>query len=591
MVIKQLIDLNDSESILYSLKKTISTILKDKFNFVIDLNQVEVTKTQDPKFGDITCNIALKISKEIGKNPREIAEVILNGLGGEFLPAIFAEAKIAGLGFLNLTYSNKSLFQNLEEIISKNFSYGRWKLAKGKVMVEFGQPNTHKAMTAGHIKSGVSGLSVSRILENLGYKVIQANYYSDIGLNSAKCTWAYAKNGEPEDFNNWSIEEKMQYIAKCYVQGNKAYKDDEKAAEEIKKINKNNYEGIKSEHYNIYLKLRDISILHQEEIFNKLGIRFDIQYPESLVSKEGTEIVRKNIGKVFIEDQGAIIFPGEKYNLNRWVFISNQGLPTYSGKDLGLAYRKLKEFDLQFSLVLTSVEQTNYFNAVIKALELIDKKFENKYYHLGYGWLLRENKKMSSKLGNGVGISELFEDAYKFSREKISAEKKLDEEKIKNIVEKVVLAGLKFLFLSREFHIDINYDPKQFLNPEGFSGPYVLYAYVRAKSILRQSDLEKPFAKIIDPDSVELTNEEITILRLLMQYPQITLQAGKTISPHLIAFYLFELAQSFNKFYKENKVLVDDENTRMLRLKIVEATSIVLKNGLNLLGIETIEEM
>lgn len=591
MVIPQLQNLEDKTSINYLIREELREKLQSEFGLEIRVEEIELTKTQDEKFGDLTTNIALKVSKELGKNPREIAEEIVKSINQQIDNEIknsINKIEIAGPGFINFTLSKEYLLKNLEEILEKKENYGKWDLGKNKqVMVEFGQPNTHKAMTAGHIKSGVTGLSVAKIFENLGYDVIQANYYSDIGLNSAKCTWAFMHKGEPADFDSWDLDDKMQYIAECYVFGHKTFKEDEKVAEEIREINKRNYAKEDSEGYRIYIKLRDISKKHQDEVFESLGIKFDREYPESEVSEDGVKIVKENLGKIFVEDKGAIIFEGEKYGLNRWVFINSLGLPTYSGKDLGLAYKKLHEYPLEFSLVLTSVEQTNYFKAVIKALELIDEKFIGKYFHIGYGWLLRDNKKMSSKSGNGVSVKGLFEDAYKFAREKISESKNFTQEEIKNIVEKVVLAGLKFLFLSREFHIDINYDPKQFMNPEGFSGPYILYSYVRAKSILRQADGSFEF----QISNYELNSDELQLLKLLNQYPQIALGAGKNLSPHFIAFYLFDLAQSFNKFYKENKVLGESEEVENFRLSLVEATSIVLKNGLGLLGIETVEQM
>ena len=594
MLIPQLQKLEDNISLHYKIREELRRLINKIFGLEVELGEVELSKTQDEKFGDLTTNIALKLSKQIGKNPREIADALkANLLVVDQEKSVLSElsvknVEIAGPGFLNFYLEEKVFLENLGEVLEKKENYGKWEIGSGKVMVEFGQPNTHKAMTAGHIKSGVTGLSVARIIRNLGFDVIQANYYSDIGLNSAKCTWAFLHKGEPKDFNSWDLEAQMAYINECYVFGHKTFKEDEKVAEEIKAINKANYEKIDSETYQTYIKLRDISKKHQDEVFESLGVKFDREYPESEVAEDGLKIVKENLGKIFVEDQGAIIFEGEKYGLNRWVFTNSLGLPTYSGKDLGLAYKKLHEYPLEFSLVLTSVEQSNYFAAVIKALELIDEKFIGKYFHIGYGWLLRDNKKMSSKSGNGVSVKGLFDDAYKFAREKISESKNFNEEEIKNITENVVLAGLKFLFLSREFHIDINYDPKQFMNPEGFSGPYILYSYVRAKSILRQSH---QINKSINQQIVNLNDDELKLLKLLSQFPQITLQAGKSLSPHVIAFYLFELAQGFNKFYKENKVLGVEKEVEAFRLSLVEATSIVLKNGLNLLGIDTVEAM
>jgi arginyl-tRNA synthetase len=590
MIIEQLIKLKDNKSIVFELQTLLQRLVKEAFGLEVDIHDIEVNPTNDEKFGDFTTNIALKISKELGKNPREIAAGLQKGLETTKLDSI-EKVEVAGPGFLNFYIKSDFYFNNLAKVLEEKENYGKWNIGDGQVMVEFGQPNTHKAMTAGHIKSGIMGLSSSRVIRNLGFEVIQANYYSDIGLNSAKTTWAFLKLGQPDGFDTWTISEKMQFVANCYVHGNKESKNDPAILEEIKLLNKSIFEETaEPEVYKTYLKLKEISIEQQDLVFSRLGIVFDRQYPESEVVDAGKKLVLENIDKVFIEDAGAIIFPGEKHGLNRWVFLNSFGLPTYSGKDLGLAYKKFEEFpNLVFNLTMTSTEQNNYFAAIIKALELIDKKFEGKYLFRGFGWMLRDGKKMNSKSGTAIGVDDLFNDAYEFAEKNISEAKNYSKEEIKTIAEKVVMAGLKFLMLSREFHIDINYEPKQFLNPEGFSGPYVLYAYVRATSILKEC-INALMHQCI-PGEYEINEDELRLLKLLYNYQLTTLNAGRNMAPHLICNYIFELAQAFNKFYKNNKVLIEDEKVKSFRLALTSAVATILRNGLDLLGIETVEKM
>lgn len=595
MEIPQLKRLNDDKSIIFDLQTILSSEIKFLFGLDTNVFDIEVNRASDSKFGDYTSNIALKVSGELKKKPHEIGielkdaifSKMIDGNHSDDIYSKLTAVEVAGPGFLNFYINEKVYFENLLNILEKGIEYGKWEIANGQVMVEFGQPNTHKAITAGHIKSGITGLATCRIYRNLGYEVIQANYFSDIGLNAAKSTWQFMQNGEPEGFDNWPLNQKMEYIANCYAEAHKQFKESPEIADEIKNLNKTIYDKSDAEVFKTYLKLRGISIEQQDEVFAKLGIIFDRQYPESEVAEHGLQLVNENIGKVFIEDQGAIVFPGEKYGMNRWVFRNSLGLPTYSGKDLGLGYKKFEEYpELVFNLTMTSTEQISYFDAVIKALELIDKKFVERYFFKGFGWLLRDGKKMSSKQGNAVGVEDMFGDAYDFSKKKISENKKYSEEESHEITEKVVLAGLKFLFLSREFHMDINYDPNQFLNPDGFSGPYVLYAYVRAKSILREAgEYENNYGEY------KYNSDELSLLKMLYQYPFAALNAGKNTSPHIIANYIFELAQEFNKFYKNNKVLVDDNDTKNFRLALTDAAAITLQNGMYLLGIETIEKM
>jgi arginyl-tRNA synthetase len=594
--IKQLQNLKDNQSIIFQLQSLLATTLQTEFGKETEASSIEVNPTQDEKFGEYTSNVSLKLSKDLGKNPREIAEILVSKLNSDFVE----KAEVAGPGFINFFINQSFFLQNLNYINANPDSYGKWELSNELAMVEFGQPNTHKAFHVGHLKSAVTGLALSRMIKNLGYDVIQANYFGDVGMHVAKATWGYMNSTKPENIESMNPHELMKFIDDCYVLGSKRFKEDKDIENEIRHINKlvyklrtqDNSEPLSEkdqEIYSIYLQTMTWSLEHQADTFQKLGVIYDRQYPESSIANEGVKLVEENIGKVFIEDEGAIIFPGEEYGLNRWVFLTQEKNPTYSGKDLALAHKKFEEFpDLSFNITTTAVEQNSYFLAVIKALELINPQFVGHYYHVGFGWLLRNNKKISSKLGNATKGIELIEEAIAYSKKKISENKSYTEEEGNVIAENVAISGLKFLILSHELHKDTNYDPEQFLNPEGFSGPYVLYGYVRAKSILRQSNL--PICQF-DSLPIDLNEQELKLIKLLSKYPLIALDAAKTLSPHKIAYYLFEVTQSFNQFYKENKVLVEDENIKNFRLSLTSAVSIVLKNGLDLLGIETTEQM
>lgn len=604
--IKQLKDLHDNTTIVWQIQNVLQKVLIEELKIhEILLREIEVNPTQDDKFGDYTSNIALKLSKQLGKNPREIASTICQNFNYKYVE----KCEVAGPGFVNF-YLNTNFFkESLENVLHQNEKFGTWNLSNKKVMVEFGQPNTHKAFHVGHLKSAITGLAVAKLIENLGFRVIKANYFGDVGMHVAKCLWGYLEKTKDENFKNIILlqadpHDRMKLLDQCYSYGAQRFGEDKKVEQEIRAINVKIYSKEDPKINELYELTRTWSIEHQTDAFKKLGIVYDRQYPESEVYVSATELVTKNIGNIFIEDEGAIIFPGEKYNLNRWVFITQEGNPTYSAKDLGLAYKKFEEYpDLSLALYLTSVEQNAYFDAVFKALGLIEPAFEERLTHLGFGWLLRNNKKTSSRMGDSIKGVDIIEEAKTYSLEKIRATKDYSPVQANKIAEKVGVAGLKFLILSRELNTDINYDPEAFTNPEGFSGPYVLYGYVRAKSILREAsnkfgqnkDLTKSLNSLdrsfdfMYPENINRI--EITLLKQISKYPQVSLEAGRTVSPHLISYYLFELTQLFNQFYKENKVLVEDDITRNFRLHLVQATAIILKNGLNLLGIETIEHM
>lgn len=462
--------------------------------------------------------------------------------------------------------------------------------SQSKVLIEFGQPNTHKAFHVGHLKSAITGESIARLLQYSYKEVIRLNYFGDIGMHVAKSTWGFLKKGEPEGFFEMDPHQKMDYIDSCYVFGSENFKTSKKAEEEIKAINKAVYEDKESREVETYKRLREYSLEHQKLIWELLDIKFDKQYPESTVYKKAQEVVNKYKNKIFAQSEGAWIFNGEEYGLKTWVFETGEGNPTYSAKDLGLAIKKLEDFpDLFKSYVTTSVEQRDYFKAVIKVLELIDKeKFSNRYFHLPFGWMLRESgKKFSSRMGDTVKGMEILTEVFEEAKKRISSEKKYSEEEKIEIGKKVGLAGLRFLILSHKLEEDFNYNPDQFLSLKGFSGPYILYTLVRARSILK----EQPNPEKIPLKDLKITDKERELLIELLMFKLSIEDAVRNLEPYKICIALYSLSKNFNEFYDTHPVLGSDENSRNFRLAICKLLKSYIEAGLYFLGIDAPNRM
>jgi len=605
------------------MKTTIREIILKTLSDVFDIKdikeeEVEINKAPE-EFGDYSTNVAMKLSGRLKKNPMEIAEKIKEELEAKKPPqSSFRKRGISGgkdisknslshnwiektevvkPGFINFYFSQKAYQTVLMDIEKEKEKYGFSDLKKGKkAMVEFGQPNTHKAITVGHLKSAVSGLSIVKIFEALGYEVIKANFFGDVGMHVAKSTWGVMNKEKPENFEKLSNDQKMKFVNESYVEASNAFKQDSEIEKEIRLINKDIYNKTDNENYNWYQKIRAWSIEHQNAVFEELGVTYDRQYPESEVYQEAIEIVKKYKGKIFEESQGAVIYNGEKDGLNTWVFLTKEGNPTYSAKDLALALKKFFEYDLDLAVVTTSVEQTDYFKAIIKVLEKIDGKFKGRYKHIPFGWLLVDGKKTSSRMGKIVKCVDIIEKAKKLAEEKITSEKAYSLEEKNDIINKVALGGLKFLILSHEFHKDINYDPNDFIKLEGFSGPFVMYSYVRINSIVKKIvEAEDVFLRLDKEDWEELkfkTKQEKQLASALATYQDVVLRAGEELSPHIVCNYLYELAQKFNSFYEHCPIQkADNRVQKKARMALAKATGQVLKNGLSLLGIETLEKM
>lgn len=559
----------------------------------LKIEDIEINQAPE-KFGDYSSNIAMKLARMVKKSPMEIAEIIQKNIQEkpEYLSQI-EKTEVVQPGFINFYFGQKAYQETLEKIQKQADKYGFADLGQGKkVMVEFGQPNTHKAITVGHLKSAVSGLSVVKLFEALGYEVIKANYFGDVGMHVAKSTWGMQQEKLPEDFENWTNDEKMKLVNEVYVKASLAFKDDSEAEKEIRQVNKDIYKKQDNENWQWYQKIRDWSIEHQNSVFNKLGIDYDRQYPESEIYQEALEIVEKNKEKIFEKSQGAIIYNGEKDGLNNWVLLTKEGVPTYSAKDLALAHRKFAEYDLDLAVVTTSVEQNDYFKAIIKILSKIDKKFKGKYKHIPFGWLLMEGKKTSSRMGKTIKGVDIIKEARELAEDKIAVDKDYSLEQKQEIIDKVSLAGLKFLILSHEFHKNINYNPDEFIKLNGFSGPFILYSYVRIKSIIEKNGQDFSWEDL-DFDEVKFDKkEEQQLASALVVYPDVVLRAGQEISPHIICNHLYEIAQKFNAFYENCSIQkAESEEQKNARLALAMGTGQVLKNGLGLLGIDTLEKM
>ncbi len=556
-------------------------------------SEIEINKAPE-KFGDYSTNVAMKLARIVKKNPLEIAEIIKEKLSTDSVAqSLIEKIEVAKPGFINFYFSQKAYEKILADILKQGDRYGFSKLGQGKkVMVEFGQPNTHKAITVGHLKSAVSGLSVVKLFEALGYEVIRANFFGDVGMQVAKSTWAMIKKELPSEFEDWKNDKKMEFVNEAYVEGANAFKDNPQAEAEIRKINKDIYAKTDNKNYQWYQKIREWSIEYQNEVFAKLGIEYDRQYPESEVYQDAIKIVEQHQGKIFEESQGAIVYKGKKDGLHTWVFLTKEGNPTYSAKDLALAVKKFSEYDLDLAIVTTSVEQTDYFKAVIKVLEKIDKNFEGKYKHVPFGWLLMNGKKTSSRMGKTIKCVDIVAEAMQLAKEKIAIDKDYSSEQKQEIINKVALAGLKFLILSHEFHKDINYNPEEFIKLNGFSGPFILYSYIRINSIVKKVSAKGGSVSGWDDNLRFESDHEKQLASALLMYSDTVLRAGIEIAPHIICNYLYEVAQKFNSFYENCSIQkAENEVQKKSRLVLAMATGQILKNGLGLLGIETLEKM
>ncbi len=530
--------------------------------------------SKNPQFGDYSTNLALQLAKLNSKNgkqsPVEIANQILQKFGK---PDYLEKVEVAGSGFINFFVSGKELVKNASDLDLLKKVEGTQ-----KILVEYGHTNPLKEIHIGHLRTFILGESICRILDSLGNIVFRANYQGDIGLHIAKAIWGIEKIGLPA--TDLTHAQKAEFLGKAYTDGNTAYDADEQVKKEIDKINVSLYQK-DPKYQEVYSLAREWSLAYFEPIYALLDIKYDRCFFESEVYEAGKKIVLENIGKVFEENDGAVIFNGEKYGLQTRVFITSAGNPTYEGKEIGLAQLEYDTFNYDKSIHVVASEQEGYFQVVIQAINNIFPYLKDKKYHLSYGVVDLKAGKMSSRTGNVVTVDDIYHLVCERVREVMKQTKlEVDQE----IVKKVALGAIKFSYLKYSPRPNIVFDLEQSVSLVGDSGPYVQYTYARILSVLKKSsESEGNF------EELEIEKYERDVLRTLLYFPEIVEAAASSLHPNLLTEYLINLSRGYNLFYQKCRIVGSEKEA--FRVKISVETGKVLKKGLYLLGIEAPERM
>lgn len=537
----------------------------------------------DFKFGDFSTNIAMQLSKSLNKDAREIANQIIAELNKT---NEFDSAAIAGPGFINIRIKDEDLINELKKIISNPDKYGKSQLYENKVVLtEYSDPNPFKVLHIGHLYTSIVGDAISNLIEHAGGQVHRLNFGGDVGLHVAKTMWAIIKDfdGEyPEKLSEIDENERNEFMAKCYVQGTRAYDDDATAKSEITILNKRIYDfHINNDHNSpaaqIYWICRIWSYDHFKAFYKKIGVNFERYYPESEVAGIGKSIVLEQKEKgVFADSDGATIFVGEPFGLHTRVFVNSEGLPTYEAKDVGLSIKKAEDYTFDKSIIITGNDIIEYMKVVLKSIEQFRPDLSSRTLHITHGNVkLSGGVKMSSRMGNFLRADEII---------KVVAD--ANEKAQGNRDDAPVLGAIKYAFLKNRIGADIIFEPNESVSLQGNSGPYLQYSLARAKSIIDKISFS---TQDIAMPADGFTEHEKNLLFKLTEYPDVVNKTTKELLPHILCTYLYETAQVFNRFYENSKVIGDDRE--QIRLCLVMAYAIILKNGLTSIGVPTPDRM
>ncbi|MCX6719500.1 MAG: arginine--tRNA ligase [Candidatus Staskawiczbacteria bacterium] len=548
------------EKIKKIIEKAIKEAVKEPMDFSVEI-------PGEKNHGDYSTNVALVLAKKIGKNPREVAEEIKSKINNN----IFNKIEVAGPGFINFFIADKVFIDNLKSI-GKDYGKGV-ELKNKKVIVDYTDPNPFKEFHIGHLMSNAIGESLTRIFEFQGAKVKRVCYQGDVGMHVAKAIWGKLQKSDLA----WGV---------AYAFGAEKFEVDENAKKEIIALNKVIYDRSDKEVNKLYDQGKKDSLKKFDGIYKKLDTKFDYFIFESEAVPVGRKIVEDNIGKVFEKgENGAIIFKGEKFGLHTRVFINSEGIPTYESKDLANALIKYKKYKYDKSVVVTANEQTDYFRVMLCAMSQTNSKLAERTKHIGHGMLRLPEGKMSSRTGKVVAGESLIGRVEELVSQKIK-DRELSEKEKQEIIEAVAIGAIKYSILKQSIGSDIIYDFDKSISFEGDSGPYLQYSFTRAESVLKKAKQER-----IKP-SLKKTPSEISQLEKTLSYfPEMVLQAGKNYEPHFLVLYLTELAGVFNNYYAKNKIVDKTDGYSPYKIALTQAFTIVIKNGLWMLGIKTLEKM
>lgn len=564
--------------IIKEIKKAVGEALK---TLGVQNPEVSLEHPAELAHGDYSTNAALRYATELKKSPKDIAEVLVRYIVLQKLPMV-EKVEAAG-GFVNFYLKPEFFMGQVREILEKKDGFGKSEHCAGmKTIVEYTDPNPFKEFHIGHLMSNAIGESIARIIAFHGAEVKRACYQGDVGLHVAKAIFGYQKYGATT-IADWG---------KAYAYGSEQYETDPTAKAEINELNTQIFEQSDPKVNQIYQAGRKVSLEYFEKIYQTLGTKFDYYFFESETGVLGKKLVEENLGKVFEQSEGAVVFPESKSGLHTRVFLNSQGLPTYEAKELGLAKIKYDKYPYDFSVVITGNEINEYFKVLLKAMEFVFPELARKTKHLSHGMLRLPSGKMSSRKGGVITGEGLINRVKEMVQEKIK-EREFDEATKERVAEAVAVGAIKYSILRQQVGGDIIFDFDKSISFEGDSGPYLQYSYARAMSVLRKAQEHHPLASPTrhSPSTEGERKKEVGVLeRLLYRFPEIVERAGREYAPHYLASFLIEIAGAFNSWYAKERILDAGDETPY-RLALTQAFAQVMKNGLWLLGIAAPEEM
>lgn len=571
---------------------------------------VELERASLPEFGEYSSNAAMRHAKELKKNPLEIAEglaAFLETAGVDGLERVGAVKP----GFVNLYLTPAAKTQHLNTILERDEDFGKSHLHDGeKWVVEYISPNPNKAMHLGHLRNALVGAGIIELLRATGAKVVADGVYNNRGIAIAKVMYGYLEHMKqeaniPTDVSYWvehpdewfTPEEKNLkpdvFVTECYILGERDVKENSEIEQMVRQMVVD-WEANDTDIWKLWEYVLGLAYAGIDRTLKRLDTHFDQVWYEHEHYQKGKEYVEKGLQAGLFQtiEGGAVLTNLEPtYGLSDTVLLKNDGTSLYITQDIALTDMKKNTYQADKLVWVIGPEQSHAMKQLFAVCEQLGIGKLGDFTHVPYGYVgLRDEagafKKMSSRAGTVVLIDDVIDEVKLTIKKRFATEGRHDEAISEELGERLALAAVKFAFLKSDRTQDMAFDVEQSVDVQGDSGMYVMYTYVRTQSILRK-------AGVLDSTPTIAPTElgtEATLMRSLLYFEDVVAKSVEDLSVHHVAQYLLEVCSEFNRWYAKETIL-DGSEREAYKLALVEAVAVTLRNGLNLLGIETVDEM
>ena len=590
------------------LQHAVATAVAKLYGQEVAPESIQVNLTRKDQNGDYTVVVfpLLKVSK---KSP----DITGQELGTEIIANVTEVASFEAVkGFLNLTLSPEywlGILRSASE--SENYGYQQADDNSPLVMIEYSSPNTNKPLHLGHIRNNLLGYSLSRLLSVCGNKVIKTNIVNDRGIHICKSMLAWQKWGNGATPESTGIKGD-HLVGDYYVKFDKEYKAEltalesqgmsKEEAEEKSTLMAEAREMLRkweagdAEVRSMWEMMNTWVYAGFDETYKMLGVDFDKIYYESNTFKVGREQVLEGLekGKFYRREDGSVWADLTENGLDEKLLLRKDGTSVYMTQDIGTAKERFNDYNIDKMVYVVGNEQNYHFQVLSILLDRLGFEWGKDLVHFSYGMVELPEGKMKSREGTVVDADDLVADMIATAREMGKEQGKLDDysqEEAEEVYKTLALGALKYFILKVDPKKNMTFNPKESIDFNGNTGPFCQYSYVRVQSILRKA-AELGFVPKIISDEIVFSAKEIQILRMIEQFPNVVIEAGKVYSPAIIANFAYDLAREFNQFYHDYPIIKEtDEQKRNMRLTLCNVVGKTIKNALWILGIDVPERM